>query len=136
MPTYEYRCKDCAHEFEAVQSFTEESLTECPSCSGSLRKVFGNVGITFKGSGFYKTDSRASSSGDRSDTKGDGDGGSSKDSSKTDSGSADTKVSSADSGKSGSDSSNGTTKDKDKGGKGNHKKADAPTKPREAKTGS
>ena len=59
MPTYEYRCKDCDHEFEVVQSFSDAALTECPSCGGNLRKVFGNVGITFKGSGFYKTDSRA-----------------------------------------------------------------------------
>ncbi|MCU1353305.1 MAG: FmdB family transcriptional regulator [Acidimicrobiales bacterium] len=58
MPTYEYRCKDCGHELEVVQAFTDDALTECPSCQGSLKKVFGNVGITFKGSGFYKTDSR------------------------------------------------------------------------------
>ena len=61
MPTYEYRCKECGHEFEAVQAFSDDSLTECPVCQGALRKVFGNVGITFKGSGFYKNDSRASS---------------------------------------------------------------------------
>jgi putative FmdB family regulatory protein len=59
MPTYEYRCKDCGHELEVVQSFTDEPLTECLVCGGTLRKVFGNVGISFKGSGFYKTDSRA-----------------------------------------------------------------------------
>jgi putative FmdB family regulatory protein len=64
MPTYEYRCKDCSHEFEIVQSFSDDALTECPQCKGRLRKVFGNVGISFKGSGFYKTDhgSRAKSS--------------------------------------------------------------------------
>ena len=62
MPTYEYRCKDCGHEFEAVQAFTDDALTECPTCHGALRKVFGNVGITFKGSGFYKNDSRSSGS--------------------------------------------------------------------------
>jgi putative FmdB family regulatory protein len=56
MPTYEYRCKDCGHEFETVQSFTDDALTECPVCHGALRKVFGSVGISFKGSGFYKTD--------------------------------------------------------------------------------
>jgi putative FmdB family regulatory protein len=58
MPTYEYRCKGCGHELEAVQSFHDDPLTECPACGGLLRKKFGSVGISFKGSGFYKTDSR------------------------------------------------------------------------------
>jgi putative FmdB family regulatory protein len=62
MPTYEYRCKSCEHQFDAVQAFTDDALTECPECGGPLRKVFGNVGITFKGSGFYKTDSRSAGS--------------------------------------------------------------------------
>ena len=61
MPTYEYACKSCGHRLEVVQKFTDDPLTECPECEGPLRKVFGNVGITFKGSGFYKTDSRSSS---------------------------------------------------------------------------
>jgi putative FmdB family regulatory protein len=61
MPTYEYRCKDCGEHLEVVQSFKDDPLTECPACGGSLRKVFGNIGITFKGSGFYKTDSRSGS---------------------------------------------------------------------------
>jgi putative FmdB family regulatory protein len=61
MPTYEYACRDCGEHLEVVQSFKDEPLTECPSCGGSLRKVFGSIGITFKGSGFYKTDSRSSS---------------------------------------------------------------------------
>jgi putative FmdB family regulatory protein len=65
MPTYEYRCKDCGEHLEVVQSFTDDALTECPACGGSLRKVFGNIGITFKGSGFYKTDSRSKSSASR-----------------------------------------------------------------------
>lgn len=69
MPTYEYRCKDCTHEFDAVQSFTDDALTTCPECGGSLKKVFGSVGITFKGSGFYKTDSRTGSSGEKSSEK-------------------------------------------------------------------
>ncbi|WP_208026881.1 FmdB family zinc ribbon protein [Rhabdothermincola sediminis] len=60
MPTYEYRCRDCGHELEVVQAFSDDPLTQCPACEGSLRKVFGNVGISFKGSGFYKTDSRSS----------------------------------------------------------------------------
>lgn len=62
MPTYAYLCKDCGHTFETVQSFSEDSLTVCPECQGRLRKKFGSVGVTFKGSGFYRTDSRSSSS--------------------------------------------------------------------------
>ncbi|MCX7621491.1 MAG: FmdB family transcriptional regulator [Acidimicrobiales bacterium] len=62
MPTYEYRCRDCGHELEVQQSFHDDPLTECPSCGGDLRKRFSPIGITFKGSGFYKTDSRSPSS--------------------------------------------------------------------------
>ena len=62
MPTYEYACTECGHRFETVQSFSDDALTECPSCGGVLRKVFGSVGIVFKGSGFYKTDTRGASS--------------------------------------------------------------------------
>ena len=62
MPTYTYQCGVCAHRFDAVQSIHDESLRECPECTGTLRKVFGAVGVTFKGSGFYRTDSRASTS--------------------------------------------------------------------------
>ena len=58
MPTYEYACTSCGEHLEVVQSFRDESLTECPACGGPLRKVFGSIGIVFKGSGFYKTDSR------------------------------------------------------------------------------
>ena len=61
MPTYQYRCTACDHQFEAVQSFSDASLTTCPACSGALRKVFSSVGIVFKGSGFYRTDSRSGS---------------------------------------------------------------------------
>ena len=84
MPTYEYRCKECGEHLEVVQAFTDDPLTDCPACGGPLRKVFGNIGITFKGSGFYKTDSRSkssasktsesssdSSSSDKSETKSD-----------------------------------------------------------------
>jgi putative FmdB family regulatory protein len=60
VPTYQYACTACGHRFEAVQAFTEDSLTTCPECSGQLRKVYGSVGVVFKGSGFYRTDSRAS----------------------------------------------------------------------------
>ena len=63
MPTYQYACTACDHRFEAVQSFTDSSLTECPACSGNLRKVFSSVGIVFKGSGFYRTDSRSGGGG-------------------------------------------------------------------------
>lgn len=62
MPTYQYACTACSEQFEVVQKFTDASLTECPSCKGRLRKVFSPVGIVFKGSGFYRTDSRSSSS--------------------------------------------------------------------------
>ena len=59
MPTYQYVCTDCASELEAVQSFSDPSLTECPTCGGKLRKKFGAVGVVFKGSGFYRNDSRS-----------------------------------------------------------------------------
>ena len=58
MPTYQYRCRDCSHDLEVVQKFTDASLTECPHCRGDLRKVYNAVGVVFKGSGFYATDSR------------------------------------------------------------------------------
>ena len=61
MPLYDYRCRDCGHEFEIQQSISDDALTECPECAGDLRKVFSPVGISFKGSGFYKNDSRGSS---------------------------------------------------------------------------
>ena len=60
MPTYQYACTACGEQLEAVQSFSDPSLTECPACGGQLRKVFSAVGVVFKGSGFYKTDSRSS----------------------------------------------------------------------------
>jgi putative FmdB family regulatory protein len=59
LPTYEYACRSCGEHLEAVQSFRDDPLTTCPSCGGQLRKVFGSIGIAFKGSGFYRTDSRA-----------------------------------------------------------------------------
>ncbi len=58
MPKYEYACKSCGEHLEVVQSFKDDALTECPSCGGPLRKVFGSIGIAFKGSGFYRTDNR------------------------------------------------------------------------------
>ena len=60
LPTYQYRCTECDHEFEEFQSFTDDALTVCPVCGGRLRKVFNAVGVVFKGSGFYRTDSRTS----------------------------------------------------------------------------
>jgi putative FmdB family regulatory protein len=59
LPTYEYACTACGHRLDAVQKFSDDPLTECPECGGPLRKVYGAVGIVLKGSGFYKTDSRA-----------------------------------------------------------------------------
>jgi putative FmdB family regulatory protein len=69
LPTYEYACTACGHRLEAVQSFSDDPLTECPECGAALRKVYGNVGIVFKGSGFYKTDSRVSSSASNGEAK-------------------------------------------------------------------
>ncbi len=59
MPTYSYACTACEHRFDTKQAFTDSSLTDCPECSGRLRKLFASVGVVFKGSGFYRTDSRA-----------------------------------------------------------------------------
>ena len=78
MPTYSYACTECDHRFDAVQSFSDDSLTVCPECQGRLRKVFNAVGVVFKGGGFYRTDSRsgssssvpAASSGDSSSSSG------------------------------------------------------------------
>ncbi|MBW6433069.1 FmdB family transcriptional regulator [Actinoplanes hulinensis] len=61
MPTYQYSCTECGEQLEAVQSFSDPALTECPNCAGKLRKVFNSVGIVFKGSGFYRNDSRSGS---------------------------------------------------------------------------
>lgn len=62
MPTYSYRCTECGNAFDIQQAFTDDSLTECPTCAGRLRKLFSAVGVTFNGSGFYRTDSRSGSS--------------------------------------------------------------------------
>ncbi len=70
MPTYEYRCKSCGHEMEVQQAFSDAPLETCPECEGSLRKVYGNVGIAFKGSGFYKNDARGSSKKSSSSSSG------------------------------------------------------------------
>lgn len=68
MPTYQYACTECGHAFEQVQSFSEDSLTVCPECEGRLRKVFSAAGVVFKGSGFYRTDSRSSGSSSATST--------------------------------------------------------------------
>jgi putative FmdB family regulatory protein len=117
VPTYQYVCTDCAEPLEAVQSFTDDALTVCPACGGTLRKVFGSVGVVFKGSGFYRTDSRASSSasdtaaskGTSSDSKSNASGGSSTGSSgDSSSGSGSSGSGSSGSGSSGSGSSGST----------------------------
>ncbi len=63
MPTYAYACTSCGHQFDAVQSFSDAALTVCPECGGKLRKQYGSIGVTFHGSGFYRTDSRSGDSG-------------------------------------------------------------------------
>ena len=63
MPTYSYACTECGDRFDAVQAFSDSALTTCAKCNGRLRKLFGNVGVVFKGSGFYRTDSRSGGSG-------------------------------------------------------------------------
>lgn len=67
MPTYSYKCTECGNAFDIQQAFSDASLSECPSCGGRLRKVFGVVGVTFNGSGFYRTDSRAAAKGSGSE---------------------------------------------------------------------
>jgi putative FmdB family regulatory protein len=107
MPTYEYRCRSCGEPLEVVQSFTDDPLTECPACGGELRKVFRSVGIAFKGSGFYKTDSRtaakssSSSSGSALESSG------SSESKSTSSGSSESKSTSSGSNGDGTSSGDG-----------------------------
>lgn len=86
MPVYVYACSNCGHRFEQQQSFTDDSLTICPECSGALRKVFNSVGIVFKGSGFYRTDSRSEKSRAGSSGKADSASGDSKPSADSSSG--------------------------------------------------
>ena len=94
MPTYSYACTECDHRFDAVQSFSDDSLTVCPVCEGRLRKVFSAVGVVFKGGGFYRTDSRSGSSASMpagksdSSSNGSSDSGSSSSSGSSDSGSS------------------------------------------------
>lgn len=103
MPTYQYACTSCEHRFEQVQSFSEDSLTVCPECEGRLRKLFNAVGIVFKGSGFYRTDSR-SGNGSVSESGGSSSEGSSSSESSSGSSSSDSSSSGSSSGGSSSDS--------------------------------
>ena len=128
MPTYEYRCDNCATNFDFVQSFTDDPLTECPTCGSPVRKVFGSVGIVFKGSGFYKTDSRSGGS----------DGASASVTSEsstpasTESGSGGKDPSSGGKESGGKESSSGkkdSSGGKDSGGKSDKTTSSAPTKP-------
>ncbi|MFC4375635.1 FmdB family zinc ribbon protein [Nocardia halotolerans] len=80
MPTYSYACTECDNRFDIVQSFSDDTLTECPQCTGKLRKLFNSVGIVFKGSGFYRTDSRGGASTASEPAKGSSDGKSGSDS--------------------------------------------------------
>ncbi|MFD7685746.1 FmdB family zinc ribbon protein [Streptomyces sp. NPDC059781] len=106
MPTYQYQCTECGEGLEAVQKFTDDALTECPNCQGRLKKVFSAVGIVFKGSGFYRNDSRGSSSSSSPASSKSSSTSSSTSSSSSDSGSS---SSSGSSGSSGSGSSTSTT---------------------------
>lgn len=99
MPTYQYRCTECGNELEAVQKFSDPALTDCPACDGRLRKVFNAVGVVFKGSGFYRTDSRSDSKSGAGST--------------SDNGSASTEKKTADAGSSGDKTSSGTEKKPD-----------------------
>jgi putative FmdB family regulatory protein len=95
VPTYQYACTACGHELEAVQSFSDDALTTCPECSGALRKLFGNVGVVFKGSGFYRNDSRKSDSGSSTSGTSSDSSGTKSDTGKSDTGKSDTAKSSS-----------------------------------------
>jgi putative FmdB family regulatory protein len=101
VPTYSYACTECDNRFDAVQAFTDDALTSCPQCSGRLRKLFNAVGVVFKGSGFYRTDSRDSSKSSKSESS----SSSEKSSSSSDSSSSSSSSSSSEKSSSSSDSS-------------------------------
>ena len=112
MPTYQYACTECGEQLEKVQKFSDDPLTVCPNCSGRLRKVFSPVGIVFKGSGFYRTDSRSGSNGSLTGKDSAGKDGAGKDGKdKADSGSK-SDSSSSDKSSAKSDSSSGDKSDK------------------------
>jgi putative FmdB family regulatory protein len=106
VPTYQYACTDCADRLEVVQKFTDDSLTVCPACGGKLRKVFSPVGIVFKGSGFYRTDSRSSQKSEPAAASANGSG------------------SKAESKKADSAAGNGSASSGDKSGSGDSKKSE------------
>ncbi|TWP38631.1 FmdB family zinc ribbon protein [Leekyejoonella antrihumi] len=91
MPTYAYACKDCGHRFDIVQAFTDDTLSSCPECGGTLKKVWGSVGVVFKGSGFYRNDSRSTttSSSPAAEKSGKTDSAGKSDSGKSDAGKSD-----------------------------------------------
>ena len=95
MPTYSYACTSCDNKFDIVQSFSDDALTVCPECSGRLRKLFNSVGIVFKGSGFYRNDSRSTSSSSESSSSSEGSGSSSSEKSSSDKKSSDSSSSTA-----------------------------------------
>ena len=95
MPTYSYACTSCDNKFDIVQSFSDNALTVCPECSGRLRKLFNSVGIVFKGSGFYRNDSRSTSSSSESSSSSEGSGSSSSEKSSSDKKSSDSSSSTA-----------------------------------------
>ena len=111
MPTYQYACTECGHSFEQFQSFSEDALTVCPQCDGRLRKLFNAVGVVFKGSGFYRTDSRAeaSSSTPASSSTGAGTSSTSTPSTSTSTSSSSSSTSSSTSSSSSSTSSSGSS---------------------------
>jgi putative FmdB family regulatory protein len=103
VPTYSYACTECGNRFDAVQAFSDAALTDCPECQGRLRKLFGNVGVVFKGSGFYRNDSReaakssakSSSNGSTTSSESSGSSSSEKSSSTSSNGSSSSSTSSA-----------------------------------------
>ena len=105
MPTYQYRCTECDHAFEEFQSFTDDALSVCPVCGGRLRKVFNAVGVVFKGSGFYRNDSRSKTSTSTNGAKADAASASSTGSAESSSSSSESSGSSSSSGSSDSSSS-------------------------------
>ncbi|XRQ05530.1 FmdB family zinc ribbon protein [Actinomadura welshii] len=115
MPTYQYVCTDCGEPLEVVQKFSDDALTECPACTGRLRKVFSAAGIIFKGSGFYRTDSRGSgktsagASSNGSSSNGNGSGSSDSSKSETSSSSSSSSTSGGDSSSSSGSSSSSSS---------------------------
>nr|WP_223205273.1 FmdB family zinc ribbon protein [Gordonia jinghuaiqii] len=112
VPTYSYACTECDNKFDIVQSFSDDSLTECPQCAGRLRKLFNSVGIVFKGSGFYRTDSRSGASSSETSTSSPSSDGSSKSSDSSSSSSSSSKSESSKSESSSSASSSGKSDSK------------------------